>query len=215
MRSSLRILSTRLSAIHLIPGYELVTAQPGLVRRDSADASILPGPAAGRLSSRNGRRPVFQASGRGGQAINAWFTAATNRRLNEIITPDQIVGDKVDFAVTSAVLFSGRWEDVFDSKETVKAPFHFGGKTFDVAMDATASANRASTRRSTASKCSNAPTGVAPFGPLSASPGISRQLGKVGGVALCRDARSLSRQTRTEPGQCRDPAFRVRLRFPL
>jgi serpin B len=134
MRSSLRILSTRLSAIHLIPGYELV------LRNQAWCEESLPTPQSFQDRLRDDYRaetvdvPFSKRPAEAAQAINAWFTAATNRRLNEIITPDQIVGDKVDFAVTSAVLFSGRWEDVFDTKETAKAPFHSGGKTFDVAM---------------------------------------------------------------------------------
>ncbi|HEX4072466.1 MAG TPA: serpin family protein [Planctomycetaceae bacterium] len=134
MRSSLRILSDRLSAIHLIPGYELV------LRNQAWCEETLSTPQSFQDRLRDDYRaetvdvPFFKRPAEAAQAINAWFTAATNGRLKEIIKAEQITHDKLDFAVTSAVLFSGRWEDVFDAKETMKAPFHSGDKTFDVAM---------------------------------------------------------------------------------
>jgi|HubBroStandDraft_6_1064221.scaffolds.fasta_scaffold40421_3 serpin B len=134
MRSSLRILSDRLNAIHMIPGYELVLSNQTWCEE------TLPTPQSFQDRLRDDYRaetvgvPFLKRPAEAAKTINAWFTGATNGRLNEIITSAQIVGDKVDFAVTNAVLFSGRWEDVFDAKETLKAPFHSGRTTFDVAM---------------------------------------------------------------------------------
>ncbi len=213
-RSSLRILSDRLSAIHLIPGYELV------LRDQAWCEETLPTPQPFQDRLRDDYRaetvdvPFFKRPAEAAQPINAWFTSATNGQLNEIITPDQIVGDKVDFAVTSAVLFNGRWEDVFDAKETAKAPFHSGGKTFDVAMMSRPRIGQIRGTRRRPSAQTPLPERSA-FRPLPASPGVARQLGKIGGVALCRDARSLSLQTHAKPGQCRDSTFRVRFRFSL
>jgi serpin B len=134
MRSSLRILSDRLNAIHMIPGYELVLSNQAWCEE------TLPTPPSFQDRLRDDYRaetidvPFFKRPAEAAKTINAWFTGATNGRLNEIITSAQIVSDKVDFAVTNAVLFSGRWENVFDAKETMKAPFHSGRTTFDVAM---------------------------------------------------------------------------------
>jgi serpin B len=134
MRSSLRILSDRLNAIHMIPGYELV------LRNHAWCEESLPTPESFKYRLQDDYHadtiavPFFKRPAEATTSINAWFTDATNGRLKEIITAEQITGDKIDFAVTTAVLFSGRWENVFDAKETAKAPFHVDTKTFNVAM---------------------------------------------------------------------------------
>lgn len=134
LRASVRAISNRLGAIHLIPGYELVVRN-----RAWCEASMpVPQPFAEALRTHYQAEansvPFLQRPRDAEKSINAWLTAATNGRINEIITADQIVANKIDFAVTNAVLFSGRWEQVFDAKKTGKAPFHHDGKTFDVAM---------------------------------------------------------------------------------
>src|ERR1700685_654033 len=132
MRSSLRILSDRLNAIHMIPGYELV------LRNYAWCEESLPTPESFKYRLQDDYHadtiavPFFKRPAEATASINAWFTDATNGQLKEIITAEQITGDKIDFAVTNAVLFSGRWENVFDAKETAKAPFHVDAKTFDV-----------------------------------------------------------------------------------
>jgi serpin B len=134
LRHSMRILSDRLNAIHLVPGYELT------LRNHAWCEQSLPAPESIRELLQDDYHaetiavPFFKRPSEATASINAWFTAATNGRLKEIITADQIARDKIDFAVTSAVLFSGRWEDVFDTKQTIKAAFHVSGKTFDVSM---------------------------------------------------------------------------------
>jgi serine protease inhibitor len=134
LRASLQALSNRLAAIHLIPGYESVVRN----RAWCEESLPVPQPFAEALRTHYQAEaigvPFFQRPREAEKSINAWLTAATNGRINEIITADQIVANKIDFAVTNAVLFSGRWEHVFDAKETGKAPFHQDGKTFDVAM---------------------------------------------------------------------------------
>ena len=133
-RDSMRILADRLNAIHLIPGYELA-----LRNQVWCEESLpIPESITERLQddhhAETNAVPFFKRPADAATSINSWFTTATNGRLKEIITADQITHDKIDFAVTSAVLFSGRWENVFDKKQTIKAAFHVNGKTFDVSM---------------------------------------------------------------------------------
>ena len=134
LRQSMRLLSDRLSAIHLIPGYELVMRNKAWCEESLPIPQSIKDLLHDDYHAETIGVPFFKRPAEATTSINAWFTAATNGRLKEIITADQITHDRLDFAVTSAVLFSGRWEHVFDVKQTIPAPFHGKGNTFDVSM---------------------------------------------------------------------------------
>lgn len=134
LRKTLRGLSDRLTAIGFIPDYELV------IRNQAWNEDSIPVQTEFTNALRNYYRaelvgvPFLKRPGDAGKSINGWVSAATNGRITEMIKADQIVANRIDFAVTSAVLFAGRWAHPFDPKQTAKVPFHCAGKTVDVMM---------------------------------------------------------------------------------
>jgi serpin B len=134
LRTSVRGLSNRLTAIHLLPGYELVVRNRAWCEESVPVPQVFTDALRDHYQAEVIGVPFFQRPNDAAKSINAWLTAATNGRINEIITTSQIAENRLDFAVTNAVLFSGRWADVFDPKNSAKAPFHLAGKTFDVMM---------------------------------------------------------------------------------
>jgi serpin B len=58
--------------------------------------------------------------------INAWVSAATKKRIVELLGPDAIKPD-ARLMVTSATYFEGQWKSQFDPSETTNRRFHLAG----------------------------------------------------------------------------------------
>jgi serpin B len=134
LRELVRGLSNRLEAINLVPDYEL-SIQNGVWYDDrnpipQALGTVL----RDRFRAETSSVPFETNPAVATAQINGWVKGATDGRIDSIITAAEIAAGKIDFAITNAVLFRGLWAKPFDRKRTVMAPFHAGGKTFDVAM---------------------------------------------------------------------------------
>jgi serpin B len=134
LRELVRGLSNRLEAINLVPDYEL-SIQNGVWYDDrnpipQAFGAVL----RDRFHAETSSVPFLTNPGSAEAQINGWVKGATDGRIDSIITAAEITAGKIDFAITNAVLFRGLWAKPFDRKRTVMAPFHAGGRTFDVAM---------------------------------------------------------------------------------
>jgi serine protease inhibitor len=127
-------LTARLDAINLVPDYQLSVAS----RAWCDDAVPVPKDLGAALRDRCQVEieavPFLSRPGDAEHLINYWVKEATDGRITEIIDSGEVVASKIDFAVTNAVSFRGLWAEPFDRQRTLRAPFHAGGKTFDVVM---------------------------------------------------------------------------------
>ncbi|HEV3298042.1 MAG TPA: serpin family protein [Planctomycetaceae bacterium] len=133
-RALLTGLSNRLEAINLVPEYEL-----SIQSRVWYDHGVpVPPELAAALRDHYHVEmdgvPFLTQPSDAEASINNWVKNATGGRIGTIITVPEIVSSGIDFAVTNAVLFRGLWAKPFDRKKSVQAPFHAGGKAFDVVM---------------------------------------------------------------------------------
>lgn len=65
--------------------------------------------------------------------INQWISFQTKGKVNQIISPQDLTRE-TQFILTTAFYWKGEWQQSFDRRKTVKAPFYYRGHPFQVEM---------------------------------------------------------------------------------